>query len=59
VTHSRRSLTATFYRPGSTSTLFPKDEDYRLVTVGPNGSGAVDRLVDFVVRAARRIKGRR
>ncbi len=57
VAHSRRTLTATFYRPGSASTLFPEGEDYRLVTVGANGSGTMDRLQDFVVRAAKRIKG--
>lgn len=58
VTHSRRTLTATFYQPGSTSTLFPEGEDFLLQTVGPNGSGTVDRLQDFVVRAVKRIKGR-
>jgi hypothetical protein len=58
VAHSRRSLTATFYRPGSTSTLFPEDEDYLLMTVGPNGSGPADRLRDFVARAVTRIKAR-
>ena len=56
VARSRRSLTATFYRPGSSSTLFPEDEDYRLVTVGASGSGTVDRLQDFVVRKVQRIK---
>ncbi len=55
VAQSRRSLTATFCRPGSRSTLFPEGEDYRLTTVGPNGSGTVDRLQDFVARAIRRI----
>ena len=59
VAHSRRTLTATFYRPGSTSTLFPEGEDYRLMTIGANGSGTVDRLQDLVVRAVKRIKRRR
>lgn len=58
VAHSRRTLTATFYRRGSASTLFPEDEDYRLVTLGPNGSGPVDRLQELVFRAVKRI-GRR
>jgi len=59
VAHSRRTLTATFYRAGSTSTLFPEGEEYRLMTIGPNGSGTVDRLQDLVVRAVKRIKRRR
>lgn len=59
VARSRRSLTATFYRPGSTSTMFPPNGGYRLVTLGQTGSGAVDRLGDRVARVARRLTGRR
>jgi hypothetical protein len=55
---SRRTLTATFYRPGSVSTLFPENGDYRLVNLGPKGSGPVDRLEDLAFRAMRRITGR-
>jgi hypothetical protein len=54
VTHSRRSMTVTFYRPGSTSTLFPRNEDYRLVDVTPNGSRAVHRLQVLIDRVRRR-----
>ena len=54
VARSRRSLTTTFYRPGSSSTLFPKNESFRLVTLGATGSGAMDRLQELVVRAVKR-----
>jgi len=56
VTRSRRSLTATFYRPGSTSTLFPDDGDYRLISLGQTGSRTFDRVQDFVIRAVRRLR---
>lgn len=59
ISHSRRSLTATFYRPGAKSTLFADGEDYRLMTLGTTGSGAVDRLRDFVTRAVQRVARRR
>jgi hypothetical protein len=54
VARSRRSLTATFYRPGAASTLFPENENFRLVTLGATGSGTMDRLRDLAVRAIKR-----
>lgn len=59
VTRSRRSMTATFYRPGSSSTLFPEGEHHRFVTVGASGSGLVDRIADTAARMIRRITRRR
>jgi hypothetical protein len=62
VHRSRRSMTVTFYRPGSTSTLFPQNGDYRLQQVGDSGSGRVQRfraLVDRLTsRAGRMVRGR-
>jgi Rps23 Pro-64 3,4-dihydroxylase Tpa1-like proline 4-hydroxylase len=59
VARSRRSLTATFYRPGSKSTLFPDDEPYRLVNLGARGSGVMTRLAEVAGRALHRITRRR
>lgn len=58
VTRSRRSMTATFYRPGSVSTLFPEGEDYHPVTVGRSGSGLADRIGDAAARLMKRITRR-
>ena len=54
VQRSRRSMTATFYRPGSTSTLFPANGDYRLLQIGASGSGPMQRLQTFVDRVGRK-----
>lgn len=55
VTHSRRSMTATFYRSGSTSTLFAESDDYPLVSVGISGSRLVDRFKNAFSRGIRRV----
>ena len=54
---SRRSMTVTFYRPGSSSTLFSKAEHYRLVDVGPRGSNTAQRLRVVADRLHRRLAG--
>lgn len=54
VQRSRRSMTVTFYRPGSTSTLFPPDANYRLLQIGESGSGPVQRFQAFVERVGRK-----
>ncbi|MDQ6795909.1 MAG: 2OG-Fe(II) oxygenase [Chloroflexota bacterium] len=56
VDRSRRSMTVTFYRPGSSSIIFPADRDYHLVDVTPKGSRPVDRVVDLVLRLTRKVQ---
>ncbi len=62
VQRSRRSMTVTFYRPGSESTLFPADGDFRLLQIGASGSGPLQRFQAFVDRvgrkAVRTVRGR-
>jgi hypothetical protein len=56
VDRSRRSMTVTFYRPGSSSPIFPADRDYRLVEVTSKGSSAVQRAQDLAHRIARKVQ---
>jgi len=56
VDRSRRSMTVTFFRPGSRNSLFPVDGDYRLVDVTSKGSRGVQRLQELVHRVRRRLR---